>query len=56
MRQIAEARLSRLRLLDPDTPPEEWTALSNRQNIDVDAEDARTELFTREVEMRTYRC
>ena len=50
-RQIAEARRSRLELLDPHTPTDEWKLLSKRKNLMIDAEDARTELFRMETEM-----
>ena len=48
MRQIAEARLARVKLLDPDTPAAEWKVLSTRCHLMTDAEDARTELFINE--------
>ena len=50
-RQIAEARRSRLRLLDPQTPTSMWELLSKRKTLTIDAEDAKTELFRFEREM-----
>ena len=48
MRQIAEARYSRMKLRSPHTPHEEWKMLSKRPNLMVDAEDSRTTLFLME--------
>ena len=45
MKQIAEARRARLKLLNPHTPHDEWVLLSRRKNVMIDAEDAQTTLF-----------
>ena len=45
MCQIAEARLSRMKLLSPHTPLTEWRELLKRRGLITDAEDAKTELF-----------
>ena len=50
--QIAEARLLRLKVLNPNTPMDQWKLLSKRENLMIDAEDSQTQLFHMEEQSR----
>ena len=52
-RQVAQARFSRLKLINPRTPHHEWQKLSRIRGLKIDREDAQTDLFRMEQLVKT---